>query len=509
MEPTPQNAEALPVLLSENIIRVETALSRFPTHRLSKKGDVDINIIEAARDGEVKVRWTVSHSSRHGQPGPLAYKIDTLIVNRRIETADRPVPQLIRLGSLSNICEELGLADSGKNRNNIKEALRQNAFAGVSAKIRYRQQDGSEQTLEADFTRYSVVFTGEVLPAVDGTRKADAKPKKADAVYILLNPIFMNVINGAMTRPLDYAYLKDLSAGSQRFYELLSYQMFAAMKHGRAQARLVYSEFCSYAPQMRYYDSNRVHKQMAKIHAPHRESGYIQEIEFEPTLDSTQQPDWVIHYTPGPRARAEFRAFARRGGPKVVEIEPPSPAPLVVPIEAPEPTPLERELIRRGVAPAAAAELVSAFPGERIAAQIEHFDWLKARHPKRVKDNPGGFLASAIREDYPPRKGFVSRAARDEQAERERSARQAEKAKRETDAALVAAEERRFQTFWEMLAPYQREAFQAEALAQAPPYRMNRYRPLKDKSTPAAAALLNAILKEHFYKTRPEELPAP
>ena len=46
--------------------------------------------------------------------------------------------------------------------------------------------------------RYSVVFTGEKLP--DG--------RKADAVYIVLNDIYMQVLNGAMTRPLDYDYLK-------------------------------------------------------------------------------------------------------------------------------------------------------------------------------------------------------------------------------------------------------------------------------------------------------------
>ena len=133
------------------------------------------------------IKWEVTYNSKYGQPGPLAYKLDTLIVNRRIEEARRPIPRIIRLGSLREITQELGISTHATST--IKRALRQNAFAGITAKIRYRLADGSERTLEADFTRYSVVFTGEELP--DG--------RKADAVYLILNDIYMQVINGAMT----------------------------------------------------------------------------------------------------------------------------------------------------------------------------------------------------------------------------------------------------------------------------------------------------------------------
>src|SRR5262249_61912882 len=83
-------------------IRVETALSRYPVHRLAKRGDVAIDIREKNENGEVSIKWEVTHS-----PGPLAYKLDTLIINRRIEEAVRPVPRIIKLGSLRDICREL------------------------------------------------------------------------------------------------------------------------------------------------------------------------------------------------------------------------------------------------------------------------------------------------------------------------------------------------------------------------------------------------------------------
>lgn len=85
-------------------IRVETALSRYPVHRLARQGDIAIDIREQDENGAIAIQWRVSHNSEYGQPGPLAYKLDSLVVNRRIEEAARPIPRIIRLGSLADIC---------------------------------------------------------------------------------------------------------------------------------------------------------------------------------------------------------------------------------------------------------------------------------------------------------------------------------------------------------------------------------------------------------------------
>src|SRR5262249_39173439 len=146
-----------------NPIRVETALSRFPVHRLAKHGEIAIDIRERNETGEVSIKWEVTHNSAFGQPGPLAYKLDTLIINRRIEEAARPIPRIICLGSLNEISRELGQVESGGNTNQIRKSLHQNASSYITAKIRYRQGDGTERTLETGFTRYQVVFTGESL----------------------------------------------------------------------------------------------------------------------------------------------------------------------------------------------------------------------------------------------------------------------------------------------------------------------------------------------------------
>ncbi len=212
-----------------NRIRVETALSRFPIHRLAKKQTVTIDLEQTNADGD-PIKWQVGYNQTHGQPGPLAYKIDTLIVNRCLDEAGRPLPAVIRLGSLTEMCRGLGVADSGENRANVKKALHQNASAYITARFGYKTKTGKLKHSEIGYTRYSVVFTGEVAAGrVDRGRGVH----RSHAAY-------RELLNHVEVRPLDYDYLTLLAPGPQRFYELLSFQMYggAGRRAAAGQAAL-------------------------------------------------------------------------------------------------------------------------------------------------------------------------------------------------------------------------------------------------------------------------------
>jgi hypothetical protein len=447
-------AELVPL----NPIRVETALSRWPVHRLARKGCISINIREGDAQSGTQTRWEVDYSKKHGQPGPLAYKLDTLIVNRRIEEVRGRIPRILRLGSLSDICKELELADSGKNRSDIKTSLFQNALAGITTKTRYRLADGTEQELEAVFTRYSVVLTGEKLP----------NGRKADAVHLLLNDIYLQVIKGAMTRPLDYDYLKSLSPAPQRFYELISYKIYAALKYDRSRAKLTYSELCSHAPQTRHVDWNKVRSQMSKVHRPHLQSGYILKVDFHETTDSDGQPDWFMHYLPGPKAKAEYREFNDRGGPNVLEVEPFDDAP---PSDTPQATELEQELIQRGVSPAKANDLVRRHSEEKIRFQIECVDWLILKKPEKIEE-PGAYLVSAVESDYAAPKRFISKAERqrrDEVKQAKERETAAEYRRKQAVAEAELAERKAIAAYWESCTPERQAEIDKESTALADP----------------------------------------
>src|SRR2546425_4217109 len=286
------------------ILRTETVLSRFPIHTLAKRGRVAIHIRRTNAQGALDLRWEVSYNEHYGPPRQLAYKLDTIVINQILDALPRPLPRVISVGSLTHACGMLDLNDSGKQQANLKSAFHQHASAYIVAYLRYRGRDGTERTVNTGFTRYSVIFTGERLP--DGTI--------ADTVYLVLNEAYLDLLNHAPVRPLDYAYLKALTPMAQRFYEILSYKMFAALKHRHPQATLRYAEYCLLSTQQRYTDAIQVQKQMYKVHRPHLDAGYLVKAQYEATTDAHGQPDWLLHYTPGPKARAEYAAFMRQPG---------------------------------------------------------------------------------------------------------------------------------------------------------------------------------------------------
>lgn len=416
MSQEPENGE----LLALNTIRTETVLSRFPIHRLAKRGEISIEIKEALPTGEIKTKWEVDYPKKLGQPGPCAFKVDTLIVNRRIDEAGRPVPKVVKLGSLHDICRELGLSE-GKSKNDVRRALRQNAGAFITARRSYRGVDGTEFTAEISDTRYGVVFTGEKFP--DGRR--------ADAVYILLHDSYRDVLNSAPTRPLDYDYLKELTPGAQRFYELLSYQVFAALRNDRPRAKMLYSYYCTHAPQIRYVEYERVKKQMYKLHAPHKQSGYISDVELRETTDGEGQPDWEMLYTPGRRARAEFRASSKRAA-RTIDVRPTGSIkhgrPELPPTHEPQPaegiSPEHEELVRKlksfKVSEGKARELVKAKP-EAVRLQLMAIPHLPEGQGKK---NFAGRLIKAIENDYELPQALVE-AMEKERREKESSERAA------------------------------------------------------------------------------------
>ncbi len=459
-------------ILPTNPIRIETALSRYPVHRLAKQGDITIDIRRMDEHGEEVIRWDVSYNSKHGQPGPLAYKLDTLIINRRIEEAPRPIPTAVRIGSLREVYDELSPGHTG-NTNVIKAAFHQNASAYITAKIDYRAKDGRQRTIEISDTRYGVVFTGEKLP--DG--------RKADAVYIVLHPFYKEILDNVLTRPIDYDYLRILPPASQRFYELLSYQMYAALKNDRPRAKLLYSELCTYAPLARQTDWNVVRPQLARIHAPHKKYGYVCKIDFQDTVDNQGRPDWIMLYQPGPKARAEYRAFTKRGGPVMLEAGPLTADPLPQ-LAAPalEPSPLAAELIRRGITPAVAVALAQEHDEEAIRAQIDYLDWQTEHRPKKKIGDPAAYLATAIRNGHAAPKGYTSPAQRAAQAEakRQAEARAAEAKRREqADAARHRKRLREEDAYWQSLSAAEQTRLDAEAMAAAEAAARDTYESMK------------------------------
>ena len=301
--PVPQTSRPSP-RTPLRILRTETVLSRFPIHNLTTHGRVSIHLRRTNAQGDLDYLWDVSTSAHHGPPGPLAYKLDTLVINRLLDALPRPVPRVLNVGSLRQVAPQLALNTSGRQQEHLKSAFHQNASAYIVTQLRYRDRDGRQRRLEAGFTRYSVVWQGEMLP--DGT--------PAEALSLVLSEPYREILNHAPVRPLYYTYLQVLTPMAQRFYELLSYHLFATLTHRRPHATLRYGEYCLLATQQRYTAYEQVKKQMYKVHRPHVAAGYLAQVRSTATTDADGQPDWLLHYTPGPKAHAEYAAFRHQPG---------------------------------------------------------------------------------------------------------------------------------------------------------------------------------------------------
>lgn len=294
-----------PTLFEDSLpIRVEAVLAMYPLHSLTKSGKIDpIHIERRNQEGQLDLLWQVSPSQGYGSPGILSYQLDNLVINRRIYESGKPVPLIIKLGSLRELCDELGMEASGQNAALIKHALARNAGATITCKLNYRTHDGKENELEQVFSRYSVIFTGKQLP----------NGEKADGVYVLLNSIYHHFLSEVMFRNLDVGYMKSLGQPSaQRWYEWVSYRMHGAISQGNAQVTVRYSEFCECAPLKRQLKDKSFYNQMGAIHKPHLKSGYLSKVGFTKITDAQGLPDWLIHYSAGIRARNEYHLGRRR-----------------------------------------------------------------------------------------------------------------------------------------------------------------------------------------------------
>ena len=154
MEQEQQSAELLPL----QSIRTETVLSRFPIHRLARRGSINIEIKEPTDSGEVKTTWEVDYPKKLGQPGPLAYKLDTLTSTG--DRGDRATCLSAQARKLSEICRELGVRRAARHE-------RGKSLAAECRGLHHRKgnlpgADAAADSRISDTGR--LVFTGEQFP---------------------------------------------------------------------------------------------------------------------------------------------------------------------------------------------------------------------------------------------------------------------------------------------------------------------------------------------------------
>lgn len=162
---------------------------------------------------------------------------------------------------------------------------------------------------------------------------------------------------------------------------------------------------------------------------------------------------------------------------------------------------LEVALTKRGVGPAAAAELVAGHPRDRIQTMIELHDW----HNSRGQERGAGFIVAGIRskEAYSWPKGFKPSQQRAKNSRirpgREKAvrARQAEQKPKESELAPFLA-------FWDGLDNQTQSQFEKQAMNRADPIKRRWYDDAQSCGRDTANYFRLAILNDHFRRTSVE-----
>src|SRR3982751_3912424 len=108
--------------------------------------------------------------------------------------------------------------------------------------------------------------------------------------FTFFSILHRELLNHVEVRPLDYDYLVKLPPGPQRLYELLSFSMYGAISNQRPRAKLIYSDYCLYAPQARYTEFDKVKKQMGQ--------DVVDQLEYTDSIIS-MAPAGKFHNPPG------------------------------------------------------------------------------------------------------------------------------------------------------------------------------------------------------------------
>jgi hypothetical protein len=206
---------------------------------------------------------------------------------------------------------------------------------------------------------------------------------------------------------------------------------------------MLYSYYCTRAPQTRYLDYDHVKKQMYKLHAPHKKSGYISAVELRETTDGEGQPDWEMLYTPGQRAKVEFREATgknrtvgrQRATPSLLAPATNEPAPAVPTHEAaPEDEQLLTKLMSFQIAEPTARELVRDY---RRSVELQ-LRALPHRNLNKIRDL-ASWLIVAVKESHQLPEAITDVLAKEEEVRKAQAKREAAEIHHRDEEARNAA----------------------------------------------------------------------
>jgi hypothetical protein len=383
-------------------LRSEFHFLKYPFFNLctndTKRFIIKIEEIEKTEEGEIETLWKVSRDVEADFPSSFARRIHKEVVEKILDRKRSP-SRLIKLGSLWEICKSIKLAPSGRSYIKIKKALEDIVKANITTKrtFKLKKDDGRMEFFDGTFHLYDgVYFLGQRLP--DGT--------EADAVYVLLNDMYLQNFNHNFIVPLDYDYIHSLKGNiASRMYEILILWFYPTFINKRKYIEKKYSNLCDYFPLIKQDIKWKAKKQLSLAHQQHVAKGFL---ESDPLWsDIGKKDDWLLRYYIGPRAEQWY--YSIKKGLQPIDIS--EQKQIVEPTEnKTEENPLLQKLLSLKIPLKKAEQLINNHNN------IE--DWIEALDLMKPK-NRAGFLVAALTKRWELPDDFKKRRAERNQKKEE------------------------------------------------------------------------------------------
>lgn len=474
-EPTERLLNSASSDLAElDFIRAEVNLLVFPFFALTTKGMRDRLKTEfraaVERGGDrIEIAWTVSANPDYGYPGLFDREVHRAIeqVITQMLKEHGKVENPIRIGSLYDICERMGLGKrpgqqkyGGWEYRAIRRALERIATAVVKSEGTFYSK-GERRWVSQVFHLYdAVVLRGERLR--DGTI--------AETNYLYLSDIYLQSLNALYVKPIDYQYQRTLRSHiASRLYEILGVKFYRLRNHPEAEVCFRYSTVAQLLPVERCQYLAHARKQLNPAHEELVATGFLESYEW---CQARDDKDWLIVYRPGPRAREEIqRAKAQKwltgpGQEPLPGIEEEIEEPQCLPREAAEALSDEqRELVNAlvalNVSEVTARHLVMTQDLSRVRKWVEVIPHVHAR-------DKAAFLVKAIKEDWQLPEEYLRDGEEKERGEGQRNVEKARRKKEEEQKKLQQEEAQQLDRLYESLSPEQRAEVDQEVEARLP-----------------------------------------
>lgn len=450
--------------------RDEMNLAEFPLSAIADRTDPSQKTLrfedqtwDPSRDVMVTRRLTITASDEYGLPTATDDEVILGLIQLSLQRnfVERKVPF-----TRYQLIEVLGWRQEGKSYERLEQSL--NRWVGVTLYYENAWWDKEHQS-----------WVDEKFHLIDNFKLYDrerTRERRAGHQRVLplstftWNDVLFRSFTAGNLKSIDFEFCKSLASSiAKRLYRFLD-KRFYHRKRWDFDLKEVSWEHIGLS---RSYDTGNLKRKLRPAIDELVEKGFLEPMEDADRFVRVCAGEWRIIFQ---HARRTQKVAAPALNDQQAE--------LVV------------ALTERGVTPSIAEQTVTKFSRERIATQLEAFDWRMRQKDARLSRNPAGFLISSIRSDYVPPPTFTSRAEkakRDaELAERKRQAEEKALAEQKREAEKVRAKTDTANEFWQSLSAPERERMEAEALASAPPLK----RELVAKGGSFARATKRSILDE-------------